>query len=515
MGIELEKAAKDADAGTSTSIQQSETSIELKRKMTAMLNRRYSSEAKLLDLSTLGTDPEFADLGMFDTHSRQSKFFPALMKVCDSIFSSAQQKRDAVTSISLASNTLSNVASVTTLAQTFPDLKNLDLSNNKLQDLKAIEAWRWKFRHLEQLVLNGNPLETDLPKDQDDIMKWYPRLRTLNGIQVRSDEEINSAIRGLLPIPTLSPSFRDEASIGENFIKHFFPAYDTDRTALSNAYYDAQSSFSLSVNTSASRAPDAPTQINWDEYIRKSRNLLKINHASARISRSHKGTEDILGVWLSLPATRHPDLLAEPQKWCVECHSVPGLPDPAGQSSSGVGGLIIMVHGEFSEVNHATQSGDSVIRSFDRTFVLGPGAGPGGVRVISDILVLRAYGGSAAWIPDGGDPIQTQPQPQLSQPQAQVGLQPGLPNPEFGLAVPGKSDEQVQKELMAMEMSRATGMTIEYSGMCLEQSGWNLEEAARIYESAKVCSITRFVMICLLIYVSSRPVYQQRLSCEK
>lgn len=137
-----------------------------------------------------------------------------------------------------------------------------------------------------------------------------------------------------------------------------------------------------------------------------------------------------------------------------------------------------MVHGEYEEVNISTGQATS-LRSFDRTFVLGPGQGVGGIRVVSDILVLRAYGGSSAWEPQGGE-INLSPAPQPSAP-----MQPQVPQ-GFGTVAPGKSSEQLQKEVMALELSRGTGMTLEYSGMCLEQSGWDLAEAGKAFGLAKV-----------------------------
>lgn len=446
----------------------------------AVLSRRYSQELKLLDLSHLGTDPELVNIGMFSTNSRESKFFPALMKVCESIFTTSQQKKEAIVSVSLADNNLTSIASVTTLAQTFPALINLDLSNNQLHNLSALEGWRWKFRHLDHLILSGNPLEAEVPSFKDDILKWYPTLRLLNHIPVRSSDEVEAATTATLPIPVLGPSFRDEANIGETFIKRFFPTYDSNRTALANGYYDAQSTFSLSINASAPRANQATDQKppSWDNYIKRSRNLTKVTHLPARISRICTGTDSIQQCWLSLPSTRHPDLLTEPEKWCIECNSIPGLPDLSGQSLGGVGGLIVTVHGEFSEVDVSTgQTANK--RSFDRTFVLGAGNGFGGVRVLCDTLVLRAWGGSEAWKPEAV---------KLLAPTSS--LQPteySIPLPEgFGVSGLGKTNEQVQKEVLAAELSRRTGMTLEYSGMCLEQSGWGIEAAVVAFEKVKV-----------------------------
>jgi nuclear RNA export factor len=377
--------------------------------MTAILKRRYDSELKLLNLSSLGNDPELVKMGMFSATSTESKFFPALMKVSDLIFTSPQQKREAVASVTLADNMLSDIKSVTTLSQAFPDLKNLDLSNNQLKDLRSLDGWRWKFRHLDHLVLTGNPIEAEILTYKDEILKWYPTLRILNSIQVRSDEDIAAASKGKLTIPILplasatKPRLRE---LHQAVLPHF--RYRSQRT--SERLLRRTIDFFLSVNTSAPRASEQPVghekmkPLAWDAYIKKSRNLIKVTHLPARLSRAYVGTEAIRDLWISLPSTRHPDLLGEPQKWLIECHSLPGLPDPTGQSPGGVGGLIVMVHGEFYEIDEATGQ-PTMERSFDRTFVIGPGGGVGGIRVVSDILTLRAWGGSAAWVPESAEAI--------------------------------------------------------------------------------------------------------------
>ena len=447
---------------------------ELRQKMTDMIARRYNLEMKLLDLSAIRYDIDFANTEFFATPSRQSKFFPALMKVCDSLFISSEQKSESVLGVSLANNTLSNVAPVTTLSQTFPGIEYLDMSNNNLSSVTALEAWRHKFRSLDSLVLTGNPLETAEPDYKVEIMKWFPRLRYLNNEEVRSIEEVTTASKSKIRMPIYNPSFRDEAMIGENFIRRFFVGYDTDRGAAATAWYDAESSFSLSINVSALRAPEkADTRPSpWDGYIKMSRNLTKVTDLHARMDRLYKGVQKIRQLWLTLPATRHPDMLAEPHKWCIECHSLPGLPDPTGQSPSGVGGLIVMLHGEFNELD-VTTGASTAQRSFDRTFVLGPGGGIGGIRVVSDLLVVRAFGGCAAWKPDV-DVLVLQATPQFASPEG------------FGIAVPGKLEEQLQKELIALELTKATRMTLEYSGMCLEESAWNVQAALGAFEEVKV-----------------------------
>ncbi|KAL2863869.1 mRNA export factor mexA [Aspergillus lucknowensis] len=445
---------------------------DTKAKMTAILGRRYYQQAKLLDLSKLATDPDLVSMGIFGTTSTESKFFPALMKVWEMNFSNNAARREAVESVSLADNQLPNIALVTTLSQSFPDLKNLDLSNNNFKDAQAIIAWRWKFRKLQFLDLTGNPFCAD-PTFKDTMLKWYPELRTLNNTQVRTEEEI--AAQKKTPIPVQAAQFRDESQIAENFIRAFFTGYDNNRAELVNGFYDNNSTFSLNVNTSAPRAlqtEPAP----WDPYIKKSRNLLKISHLPARMSRTYTGAEKIRELWTTLPQTRHPDVAAQPEQWLIECYPIPGLPDISGQSSTGVGGFLIMVHGKFQESN----AGRVETRSFDRTFVLGPGGGIGGIRVINDVLCLRAFGGNEAW--------QLEPQAAAAQPAGAPVTIPaataGGP-PGYGLPAPGKTDTQVQQEQLVMQLSAKTMMTFHYSELALSGNSWNMDAALKNFAELK------------------------------
>lgn len=461
---------------------------EVSTVLTAVLSRRYDPSLKLLDLSNLGADSELVNIGMFSTTARESKLVPALMRILDSVFTTAEQKAEAVLSVSLASNALTSTSSVADLAQTLPALKNLDLSNNQLKNLNALRGWRWKFRNLDHLVLSGNPLETEVPSYKDDIVKWYPSLRILNNEQVRSLDETKDVSKYVTPIPITAPSFRDEAGIGETFVKSFFPAYDSDRAALINEYYDAASTFSLNINVSAPRGPETAEQkaSNWDGYIKRSRNLVKVTHLPARMSRIYTGTENIRQCWLAMPSTRHPDLLTEPETWCIECNAIPGLPDPSGQSLGGVGGLIVTIHGEFYEVDVSTGLPINR-RSFDRTILLGPSPGARGVRVACDVLVLRAWGGSQAWKAEApGLPLSTIPPPHASVPSQGQMYQLQVPR-GFGQSSSKKSWEQTRNEIMAVELSQETGMTLEYSGECLKQSGWTIKGALASFEQVKVC----------------------------
>ncbi len=440
--------------------------------MEQFLSSRYIEGEHFLNLAAMQDDPIVRQMGLTEITSdtAKSKFFPALMKVCDLHFDNAEKKRKAILSVSLGNNTLTSVAPVTTLSQTFPDLKNLDLSNNRIADTQALIPWRWKFRHLDHLILTGNPIEnTDY---RPVLLKWFPKLRLINGQVVRTPKELVAGV-AKFPLAILAADFRDEAGIAEDFIKNFFSRFDTDRALIANHYYDDQSTFSLSVNTSAPRASDAEVRGGgWDPYIRQSRNLLKVTHLPVRMARAYKGVSAIKEIWASLPRTKHPDLISEFSKWNIECHSIPGIPDPNNTSAGGVGGLVITVHGEFEEFGKNNQQNVSQ-RSFDRTFVLGPGTTPGGVRVISDIICLRAWGGFEAWLPN---PDGT--------------TAPTHPEATNGMAVPEltKSTEQLMMEKMILEFSQRTNLNLQYARLCLDSAQWNPDRALTNFANSKVCS---------------------------
>ncbi|KAF2459987.1 hypothetical protein BDY21DRAFT_337075 [Lineolata rhizophorae] len=425
------------------------TSGSIRELLKNFLERRYDRNAKLLNLSNLEQDPELTSLGMFNTASTQSKFFPALMKICDDVFTSADEKREFVQSVTLSGNHLSSIAPVSTLAPTFPDLKNLDLSTNNFTSIRGLQGWRHKFKYLDHLVVAPNPFTENAVELQNELMKWYPRLRFFNRSQVRTDEDVAKLVS---PTPMNSllvagPKFQDEQQIAENFIKNFIFGFDSDRNALIDLYYDEDCSFSYSVNTQSLNDPSTTqrhTKGEWDAWLKGSRNFIKVTTEQGRKVRLFRGLGAIRGAFNSLPMTQHPSLATDPQKWLIECVSQSGVPDPTGQFPGGVGGFLITLQGEFQEVSRSSGQTEKV-RSFERTIVLGPGQESGRLRAVSDMLLVRAYGGFAAWLPEtGGGP-----------------------------------------EVIVAELSRMSGMTLEFSKQCLDENEFNLEKAYAAFLNAK------------------------------
>ena len=201
-----------------------------------VLSNRYNPATKMLDLSRLGEDTTLRQNGFFELASTTSKMFPALMLVADRKFESASDKRDAVASVSLGYNNLKDTRAVSSLAATFPELKNLSLEGNMIPTWKDLDNWRHKFRKLEQLVMSGNSIVTT-EGYREEAMRRYPLLQMLDnvlldrpvikigaptaippGINPVPRNKTQSAVGAQLPLSTKPGLNSDESGMAMHFL---------------------------------------------------------------------------------------------------------------------------------------------------------------------------------------------------------------------------------------------------------------------------------------------------------
>ncbi|KAF8456306.1 hypothetical protein BGX38DRAFT_1163898 [Terfezia claveryi] len=438
-----------------------------------VLAQRYNSATKMLDLSRLGEDATLRQNGFFDFASTTSKMFPALMLVADRKFDSAAAKRDAVVSVTLGYNNLKDIKVVSCLAATFSDLKNLSLEGNMIPSWASLDSWRHKFRKLEQLVLSGNPIVTE-EGYKEEAMRRYPMLQMLDNVVLdRPVIKIGAAQAippGIMPTPTHTSSYGstktqlplgvktgfnlDDSGVGMQFLSSFFTMYDNNRDELLATFYDEASRFSVSANTMSPRTHQVGVSIPpkpWEPYYQTSRNMMRTYGASL-ITKLFIGIQKIRGAWQNLPRSKHD--VSDSKLWVFDIWPVQGLPDVNNPSNfEGVGGLIATVHGEYEEV--ADGGKVPLKRSFDRTFTLAPGRGAVKLRVVNDMMVVRAWGGSEAWAPE----------PQIS-------------------AAP-VNEEEAMKKAKIVELRKRTGLNAAYAELCMMETGWNWDGAYAAFERAK------------------------------
>lgn len=356
----------------------------------------------------------------------------------------------------------------------------------------SIEAKRSSHRGAFNNVTNrsasaNNPLESrmsaplgprqnnsggrSLPSPTNAAQRHTPGQMSIDGAPRHPNAEKNA------DITTKAPIFRDQGGIAQNFIAAFFPLYDSNREEVIRNFYDDKSVFSLSATTRR-RKDGIRSDTKMTDYIRLSRNFKRITTANARATRKSTGQKSIFDVWNVLPKTQHPPL-ADSGSWLFECHPIHNLPHLT--DSTAVSGLSISIHGCFQDIDKDNQIDT---KAFDRTFILGPGGGVGGIRVISDALVLRLFypENKALQIAnlapaDVAATPATAPQTQLAPPiptPSPIPPHPEIPaGSDFGQAAAGKSEEQVLKEKMKLELSFATRMKLAFAEDALTSVNWD------------------------------------------
>lgn len=442
--------------------------------ITSFLRSRFDANSKLLNLLAVHQDASLASKGFFANMSTTSKFFPALMKVASELNLSA-------TSVDLLGNNLSDLSTVSALAQTFPHLQNLLLLHNNFSRLKTFETWRHKLNSLRELILVGNPLlNTASPQEQENIkkemMKLFPRLVVLDGQHLRNEQVLVAHTTFSFDAPQ-SMFFLDEEiqGVATNFIANFYKLWDSSRADLM-VLYQAELQFSMLVDlahphtiasTGLATGPD------YSYYLLQSRNLTRVSGAKSRMAKVAIGQEQIHKLFSQLPKSRH-ELIEKPHLFSMEAYRYPQL-----------GGILITLHGTFDEVaapdntdavlggpgnrgRHSYQKKKAVLgtKSFDRTLVivLGPN---GSMIVASDLLLVRSPSGNEAF----------------SSTRDVIGNVPPTASPS---PAPGPSAADLPQEVKAglnpvqqdilVKVLVETKLTIQYGVMLCEQSGWDLAQ---------------------------------------
>lgn len=494
----------------------------------SFLFKRYNAQTKMMDLGNLRNDPDLVTNGLFSSTSTQSKMFPAMMKLA------SKEPQLIVESINLSNNNLRDVNMISSIAQTFPNLKNLCLANNQISKFRSLEVWKGKFKHLRELLMMNNPVTTD-PLYRTEMLRLFPKLVILDNVLIRDENKLQQ----LYSIPMKIQQFFFESNeLGQSstdFVTNFLNLWDTNRVQLMGLY-SPQSQFSISVDSSvpSSSVSNSDQNPTFSFYLPLSRNLTKVSSEKTKQQRLAMGQEAIDKLFRSLPKSKH-YLQEQPSNYSLEAWSYPQ-----------VQGFIITLHGFFEEVDkpeidankgtsstsggrhrrfnhgHNNNSLNKLSRrSFDRTWIIVPNQG--NVIIASDLFTIRPYA-DGSWIePQQPTSIQqtataltgvgnippsmgvqqpgvspqglvqqglSQPglqQPGIQQSNGQMNLQPGNLAPPAGqLQLPPEVQAKLnphQQELLN-KLHIETKLNAEYTYMLAEQSGWNYEIAIKGFQES-------------------------------
>ncbi|KTW30290.1 hypothetical protein T552_00765 [Pneumocystis carinii B80] len=424
------------------------------------LSSRYIHETKTLDLSSMHSNPILVNGGMFSSVLASIKTFPALMKI-------AKREFPNVISVNLSSNKISSLINISTLAQTYPNLKNLNLADNLLKHYKDLDIWSHKDKlpNLQELILIGNEIrENEIKKGNEinyrsEIVKRFSNLKLLDMIPVTQtiqfdikDSSVNDSEKTTLPKEICGSFF--ESDLTKNtvmaFLEKYFSLYDNDRlNAVS--LYNQDALFSISVNTVAPRKREpgvfSYSSSQFSEYISMSRNLTRLSSLDARISKLNIGHADISRAFSTLPKTRHN--FTDSNLYCVDAWSLKGILS-TDSDPNGLVGIQIILHGIFFELGGRRE----VKKSYDRTFIIGPDNG--NITIRSDMLIIRPYGGNNSFCTN-----------------------------KQNETLSSNNTHEEQKQFMLNEISKKTGLNQKFSLMCLEQNQWNMEQAMNNFNILK------------------------------
>ncbi|GAV53970.1 hypothetical protein ZYGR_0AK04720 [Zygosaccharomyces rouxii] len=488
------------------------------------LYKRYNAQTKMLDLGNLHADPDLVQKGLFSSMSTQSKMFPALMKLA------SKEPQMFVESVNLSNNNLKDISGITTLAQTFPNLKNLCLANNQISRFRTIEVWKNKFKELRELLMTNNPITSD-KLYRSEMMRLFPKLVILDNVMVRDEQKLTS----IYSIPMkIQPFFFENNEIGPSstdFVTNFLNFWDTDRMQLLGLY-TPQSQFSISVDSSIPPSSVAESDQNpsFGYYLPHSRNISKVSSEKSIEQRLSLGPEAMSNLFGAIPKTKH-HLQDMPDEYSMQTVTYPQI-----------NGFIVTLHGFFEEVgkpdadvnnkssagrsrrfNHGHNATNNRLykKSFDRTWVIVPTGS--GVVVASEMLTIRPFAANA-WVqqsPAIPQPSQPQPQPQpplapqidpmnpslnaSPPPQPQMGMgglpvpmgvppQQQPPMPPMSAPAPLAPTLQLPLEVQARmnpiqlellnKLHLETKLNAEYTFMLAEQSGWNYEVATKGFQNS-------------------------------
>ena len=94
----------------------------------------------------------------------------------------------------------------------------------------------------------------------------------------------------------------------------------------------------------------------------------------------------------------------------------------------------------------------------------------GGVRVVNDLLTIRAYGGAQAFDPENFEA--------WSAVDTTNNIDPTVPQLPPGVTVE-------MAEQMVVELQKQTGMNLQYAKDCLEAAGWDFQKGLETFGNVK------------------------------
>jgi len=402
-------------------------SEELVDKIKVVMSKRYDTNTKALNLKSFHTDEAFAGESFYAPLWRTNVMNKVLTVIIDNI--------PELKAMDLSNNKLNSTSLefFSTFKNKAKDLSILYLADNKISDTRPLE--RLKGLSIVDLKLSGNQIVNNLASSYtSSIRKIFPKLQILDGKELPKEigfDDDEPATSSDLPV-SVPKMVKNEGAGGVvlTFLEQFFKLYDSDnRQPLLDAYHE-EAMFSLSAYGRHELL---------SSYIPESRNLIKVDYEKKRHDLLRRGRLSVVAFLTKLPKTEH-DM------------NTFTLDVPFTSESL----MTFTVTGCFRE--RGTKNTN--IKHFNRCFLVVPQNA--GFCIINETMYITAA-------------------TDLSNRKAFVNPQP------VSASAPAATPEldQAAKEKMAVAFSEKSGMNIKFSAICLEENKWDFDKAATSFSEAQ------------------------------
>ncbi|GFT22244.1 nuclear RNA export factor 1 [Nephila pilipes] len=391
------------------------------------MSSRYDAISHTLNLTKFHNDPSMKANGLFVPLNK-----PVVLTTVAKIIKEHIPELEV---IDLSDNRLYSIDSLNALVPVCKQLKSLILRNNKLRTVSELNCL--KGLEVTDLILDGNPLCDDF-KDRatyiSAVRDRFPKLISLDGHNLPAPIGFDL---GPETFPVSKKSFfaaDDVKDLVIQFLDQYYTIYDSgDRSKLLDAYHD-QANFSLCLSKHSHKSSNGTLA----SYNLDNRNLLKVTEYGQRFKLLKQGKLSIVNALSELPQTMH-----DPTSFSVDIfHISPGL-------------MSFSVVGVFKEVG--ADINNATLKTFSRTYVV-VAQGHGFVITNETLFIAHA-----------------------SQDQQAKAFKVPAPTPSPSPAPSTEEKSANEKQLLVIELSKQTGMNLEFSTKCLEENDWDPQRAFAVF----------------------------------
>ena len=407
------------------------------------LSQRFIMESIKLDLTNIHGDKTLRS-GDIDTRIWQPKLMNTILMLVHELCPNLK-------CLDISNNRLQRLDILANLREKCPNLEELNLSNNQIQHLDELSKIS-DCKSISKLWINDNPAKDSYENDDSGyvsaIRTRLVDIKELDGVVLPPPITFDLVDDKKVLPKSLPQFFCDDAAKTPiaAFLKSFFKLYDSkntnDREELLDVYHKDAVFSVVSHNTVFTKTK--PKVLN--DYNNVSRNLITLKDPNKKVNLIKHKKLVLVALLTELPATNH---LLESFKLDVTL-AIPSM-------------VMFTVHGVFLEGKDMTP------RSFTRIFVTVPQSN-GKLAIINDQLFVRQATDAQTSDPKLASVING---------SNGFSAAPLATTSNIGSGLSADQQEKLQR------FSSQSTMNLKYSLDCLVSSGWNFEVAAATFTKLK------------------------------